>query len=64
MLLALLLQGTTAAAETTPHAEQMLQDAELASVFFVDADCGWAVGDRGVVWHTEDAGRTWRRQPT
>jgi len=27
----------------------MLQDAELAAVTFINADRGWAVGDRGVI---------------
>jgi len=38
----------------------MLDDAELADIFFLDADRGWAVGDRGVIWSTEDGGRHWR----
>ena len=25
---------------------------------------GWAVGDRGVIWHTDDGGATWRQQPS
>jgi photosystem II stability/assembly factor-like uncharacterized protein len=40
----------------------MLQDAELTAVTFVDADRGWAVGDRGVIWHTSDGGRNWKLQ--
>jgi photosystem II stability/assembly factor-like uncharacterized protein len=40
----------------------MLQDAELAAVTFADADRGWAVGDRGVIWHTNDGGRNWKLQ--
>ncbi len=42
----------------------MLQDAELRDVFFLDSDQGWAVGDRGVVLHTEDGGRHWQTQRT
>lgn len=38
------------------------EDAELADVCFVDATHGWAVGDRGVIWHTDDGGRSWRLQ--
>ena len=45
------------ASPATMHA-----DAELTSVFFLDADRGWAVGDRGVIWHTADGGRTWKQQ--
>jgi photosystem II stability/assembly factor-like uncharacterized protein len=37
-------------------------DAELASIVFVDADLGWAVGDRGAIWHTPDGGRNWQQQ--
>ncbi|MDA1049792.1 MAG: YCF48-related protein [Planctomycetota bacterium] len=39
---------------------EMLADAALHDVFFHDADRGWAVGDRGVIWTTEDAGQHWR----
>ncbi|MGI8978154.1 MAG: YCF48-related protein [Pirellulaceae bacterium] len=41
---------------------QMLADAELTSVCFVNADLGWAVGDRGAIWHTLDGGRNWQTQ--
>src|SRR5262249_28478575 len=41
-----------------------LGDATLNDVFFVDGACGWAVGDQGVIWHTEDAGQTWQLQPS
>jgi photosystem II stability/assembly factor-like uncharacterized protein len=37
-------------------------DAALADVFFIDSVNGWAVGDRGVIWHTVDGGATWREQ--
>lgn len=46
-------------AEVPPEA---FEDAELADVAFADPDRGWAVGDRGVVWHTADGGRRWQRQ--
>lgn len=39
-------------------------DAQLADVSFVDAEHGWAAGDRGTIWHTEDGGQNWRLQPT
>ena len=29
---------------------------------FVDAEHGWAVGDRGVIWHTADGGAHWTLQ--
>jgi photosystem II stability/assembly factor-like uncharacterized protein len=39
-----------------------LDDAELREIHFANANEGWAVGDRGVVWHTADGGRDWKRQ--
>ena len=39
---------------------EMLEVAELNDIFFFDADQGWAVGDRGVIWQTQDGGRNWR----
>ena len=40
----------------------MKNDASLADVCFVDRTSGWVVGDRGVVWHTEDGGQSWQLQ--
>ncbi len=37
-------------------------DARLNDVCFVDVQHGWAVGDCGVVWHTDDGGRKWEMQ--
>ena len=37
-------------------------DAQLTDVSFVDAEHGWAVGDRGTIWHTDDGGAHWRSQ--
>jgi len=45
-------------------ADAFLADAELTSVHFASADRGWAVGDRGSVWHTRDGGRSWKQQTT
>ncbi len=42
--------------------EIMRSDARLADVYFVDAKHGWAVGDRGAIWHTADGGKQWRLQ--
>lgn len=39
-----------------------IADARLNDLCFVDARQGWVVGDRGVIWHTTDAGQTWQRQ--
>lgn len=36
-------------------------DARIHSLFFVDENNGWAVGDRGAIWHTEN-GRDWLPQ--
>lgn len=44
--------------------ETIQNDASLADAAFVDAELGWAVGDRGVIWHTADGGRSWQRQPS
>ena len=58
------LSPCPAPAETEPERgpPEMLEDAELTDVCFVDSDQGWAVGDRGVIWHTEDGGRHWQLQ--
>ena len=37
-------------------------EANLLGLTFIDADRGWAVGERGVVLHTEDGGNSWKRQ--
>jgi len=42
--------------------DALRQDAELADVFALDSDTAWAVGDRGVIWHTRDGGANWQRQ--
>lgn len=48
-------------AEAAEH-PTWLEDAELADVYFVDPQHGWAVGDRGVIWHSADGGQTWQPQ--
>lgn len=48
---------------TTPF-DEMLGDARLNDLYFVDAQNGWAVGDHGVIWHTADAGKNWLLQET
>ena len=37
-------------------------DANLHDIQFVDSRHGWAVGDHGVIWHSDDAGDTWTLQ--
>ncbi|MDR3197282.1 MAG: hypothetical protein LBU34_05375 [Planctomycetaceae bacterium] len=44
--------------------DEMNQDARLNDLFFINADIGWAVGDRGTIWHTENGGTTWTLQKT
>jgi photosystem II stability/assembly factor-like uncharacterized protein len=39
---------------------EMLEVAELNDLFFLDSDQGWAVGDRGAIWHTQNGGRSWQ----
>lgn len=43
-------------------ADALRSDAALTDVCFVDSRCGWAVGDRGTIWHTEDGGDHWDLQ--
>ena len=59
----LLLAGTDwqqLRAQPASTLPEMLADAALHDIFFLDADRGWAVGDRGVIWMSEDGGRRWR----
>ena len=49
-------------AQSEPCPDELLRDAELSDVFFLDPDRGWAIGDRGVIWHTKDGGRHWLLQ--
>ena len=57
--LALVLPAASAVlAQPAPSPPQMQADAELTSICFVNADLGWAVEDRGAIWHTLDGGRT------
>jgi len=44
--------------------EAMRSDARLHDVQFADEKHGWAVGDRGSIWHTADGGRSWQLQPS
>lgn len=47
-----------------PVASPSQDDATLHDVQFAGARIGIAVGDRGVVWRTEDGGQTWQFRPT
>ena len=42
----------------------MRNDAALSDLCFINVQQGWAVGDRGVIWHTADGGATWHEQPS
>lgn len=42
--------------------DQMRSDARLVDVCFVEPRLGWAVGDRGAIWHTADGGQSWQLQ--
>ncbi len=57
-----LLRTVVSVAQPVAAPAEYLRDAELTDVCFVDPDRGWAVGDRGAIWHTEDGGRHWRPQ--
>ena len=54
--------GHESPGDATQPATPEIDDAGLNDIAFVDARTGWAVGDRGVIWHTDDGGRTWRLQ--
>ncbi|WP_254513379.1 YCF48-related protein [Anatilimnocola floriformis] len=56
--------AASTASAANPVALSFLDDAELTSVFFANPDRGWAVGDRGAIWHTRDGGRGWKLQET
>jgi photosystem II stability/assembly factor-like uncharacterized protein len=56
--------NVASAQDILPQVRAMQEDAELTDVAFVDAEHGWAVGDRGTIWHTDDGGKAWRLQPT
>lgn len=38
------------------------EDPQVTSIFFVDKNRGWAVGFRGLILMTSDAGKTWEKQ--
>ncbi len=44
--------------------DALAADATLHDVTFVDAQHGWAVGDRGVIFATTDGGAHWQSQPS
>ena len=60
MTLAILQSGAKLASGEWPQAFRL--DANLYDVHFVDAQMGWAVGDRGTILKTSDGGTTWHLQ--
>jgi len=50
------------APQVTELTRAMRSDATLWDVHFADDKLGWAVGDRGAIWHTRDGGRRWEPQ--
>lgn len=54
----------SAGAETVSDPPPWVDDAALADVHFIDPQRGWAVGDRGAIWHTVDGGQHWQWQPS
>jgi len=53
---------TTPPSGTTVVSSSLRADARLNDVFFLDAQQGWTVGDRGTICHTSDGGRSWHLQ--
>jgi photosystem II stability/assembly factor-like uncharacterized protein len=45
------------------HKQSVSTLARLTSVFFIDAQHGWATGNNGLLLKTEDGGATWQRLP-
>lgn len=60
--IALFGMAQSAPAEEASLTEVMADDATLNAVTFVDARHGWAVGDRGLILHTDDGGLRWHLQ--
>ena len=58
----LLPDAAGAPSEDPMQSPAMRADSRLADVCFVDPQYGWAVGDRGAIWHTQDGGEEWRLQ--
>ena len=44
--------------DPTPLTRAFRNDAALHEITFAGPSTGWAVGDRGVIWHTDDGGAT------
>ena len=53
-------QSTVAQAIDWPIPDSWQSDAELTDLFFIDAQRGWVVGERGTVLRTENGGADWQ----
>jgi photosystem II stability/assembly factor-like uncharacterized protein len=62
VLVACLLRCPALGGPPPPVTADMAACASLTDVTFVDAEFGWAVGDRGVIWHTRNSGEHWHTQ--
>ena len=60
--LAAIAGAIASASNNIPIEATLRNDASLSDVFFTDEANGWAVGDRGVVWHTTNGGTSWVQQ--
>ena len=49
-------------AEEMIFAEGLRRDAVLRDIEFVDGHSGWAVGESGAIWHTDNGGAQWQLQ--
>lgn len=56
--------GAAPASPMPAYLRTMQEDAELLDVCFLDAERGWAVGERGAIWGTADGGKHWRLLPS
>lgn len=63
-LVCLVLGASVRHCDADPIPKSWHADAELRDVFFVDHEFGWAVGDLGTIWHTQNGGEKWQLQPT
>lgn len=65
MALGAILSSSPLVAVSVPEPEarqSLLDDACLRNLCFIDKKLGWAVGDRGVIVHTNDGGKHWLLQ--
>ncbi len=61
--LQLLFSASATCTELQNWPPAFVEDADLHSVTFADEQTVWAVGERGTMWKSSDAGATWTLQP-